>query len=85
MLVVQHSLELEDLHILVASVLHSGNDPQVRHGCDIVGGGRERNLKTTDGANGGFGVSTDGRKTKGSKRQREHGEANECKGSWVEA
>ena len=67
-LVVQHGSELEDLQILVASILHSGNDPQVRHRCDFVGGSRERDLKITSGTNFGMCISTDGGKTKGNKK-----------------
>ena len=74
MLIVQHSSGLDDLQILVPSVLHSDSDLQVRHGCDFVGGGRERDLETTGGAEVGLGVSTDGGKAKGNKRQKEHGE-----------
>ena len=67
-LIVQHSSELDDLQIFVARVLHGGNDPQIGYGWDIVGGSRDRDLKTTGGASGGFGVSTDGCKTKRNKR-----------------
>ena len=36
--VVQHGSELEDLQILIASVLDGGGDPQVGCGRDCVGG-----------------------------------------------
>ena len=64
-LVVQYGSELDDLQILVANVLDGGNDPQLGRGRDFVGGSREGNLKTGGGASHGFGVSTDGCKTKG--------------------
>ena len=67
-LVVQHGPELEDLQIIVASVLDDGGDPQVGCGRDLVGGSRERKLETATGANGGLGVSTDGGETKSDKR-----------------
>ena len=67
-LAVQHGPELEDLHIIIPSVLDGGGDPQVGCGRDFVGGSRERELETTTGANGGLGVSTDGGETKSDKR-----------------
>jgi hypothetical protein len=66
--VIQHNSELEDLKILIANVLGKGDDPQARHGRDFVGGSRERNFKTTNGANRGLSVSADGRKAKSNKR-----------------
>ena len=62
-LVIQHGPVLEDLQILIADVLDSGNDPQVRHGRNFVGGSRERNLKAANGTNRGFCVGADGRKS----------------------
>ena len=83
--VIQHGSRLQDLQILIANVLDSGNDPEVGHGRNFVGGGRERDLKTTDGADRGLGVNTDGRNTKNDERQREHSEAKKSKDSWIKA
>ena len=66
--VVQHTSELEDLQILISSVLDGGGDPQVGCGRDLVGGSRERKLETSTGTNCGLGVSTDGRETESNKR-----------------
>ena len=63
-LVIQYSSGFDGFQILVANILDDGNDPQFGRGCDFVGGSREGNLKTGGGTNHGFGVSTDGRKTK---------------------
>ena len=84
-LVIQHGPELEDLQILVANVLDGSDDPQFGHGRDLVGGSREGNLKTTGGAGGRIGISTDGRKTKSKERQTEHNGAKESKGSLIGA
>ena len=83
-IVVQHGPELEDLQIIIASVLDGGGDPQIRCGRDFVGGSRERKLEITTGANGGFGVSTDYGETKSDKRYEEHGDAKVSEGSWAE-
>ena len=72
-LVIQHGSQLEDLQILVTNVLDGGNDPQLGY-LDLVGGSRERNLKTGGGANHGLGISTEGCKIKSEERQREHGD-----------
>ena len=85
LLIIQHGSRLEDLQIFVSSVLHGGNDPQVRQGCDVVGGSRKVDFETTGGTDGGVGVSTDDRKAKGNKRRREHGEGKEVEGSWIGA
>ena len=66
--VVQHSSELEELQIIITSVLDGGGDPQIGCGHDLVGRSRERKLETATGASGGFGVSTDDRETKSDKR-----------------
>ena len=36
-LVIQHGSELEDLQILIADVLDSGDDPHIGHRRDLVG------------------------------------------------
>ena len=67
-LVIQHCSKLEDPQTPLAGVLDGGDDPQVSHGRDFVGWSRERNIKTTKGANRGLVVGADGRETKGYER-----------------
>ena len=64
-----NSSELEDLQILVTSVLYGGNDLQIRYEWDFVGRGRKRNLESS-GANFWLSISTYGRKaeSEGDKR-----------------
>ena len=80
-LIIQHSSELDDVQILIANILDGGNDHDFGRGHDLVGGSRERDLKTTGGANRRLRVSTNGRETKSKERQRAHGDAKECGGS----
>ena len=84
MLVIQHGSELEDLQILIADVLDSGNDPHIGRGRDLAGWSRERNLETASGANRGLGVSTDDRKAKSDQRQREHDDVKKFKARRIE-
>ena len=81
---IQHASELENLQILIASVLDGGGDPQVGCGRDFVGGSRERKFEITTGVNRGLSVSPNGGKTESNERQREHDDARKCKGSWIE-
>ena len=67
-LVIQYASEFDNLQILVANVLDSGNNHQVVHGRDFACGSRERNLKTGGGGDHGLGVSTDGCETKSDER-----------------
>ena len=80
-LVIQHGSVLEDLRSLAATVRDTGNDLQVRHGRDFVGGSRERDLKTTQAASRRLGVGTDGRKSESDERKREHVDAQKYEGS----
>ena len=83
-LVIQHGSEPEDLQTLIADVLDSGDDPEVRQKCDLIGRSREKDLKTTTGVNRGLGVSTDGGKTKSNERESAHGDAKKSTGDWIE-
>ena len=80
-LVIQHSSELDDVQIFIANILDGGDDHDFGRGRDLVGGSREKDLKTTGGTNGGLSVSTNGRETKSKERQRADSDAKECKGS----
>ena len=84
MFVVQHCSELEDLQILVPSVLYGGDDPQIRYERDFVRRGRKRNLKT-NGASFVLSISTYGHKAENKEGQKEHGEVEKSKGDWIEA
>ena len=79
--VIQHTSEPDDLQILITNILDGGDDPDFGGGRDLVGGSRERGLKTIRGADSEIGVSADYRKTKSEERERAHRDAKECKGS----
>ena len=70
--VIQHTSEPDDLQILITNILDGGNDPDFGGGRDLVGGSRERDLKTIGGADSEIGVSADYRKTKSEERERAH-------------
>ena len=81
---IQDRPEPEDLQRLLSGVLDGGQESDVGRGRNVVGWGREMDLKTVSGVRGGVGVGTDGGETKSNERQREHDDAR-SKGRWIEA
>ena len=81
---IQHGPRFEDIQIVTASIFDDGDDLQVGRRRDLGGWGREVDLKTARGASRGRSVSTDGRETKSSEREREHGDAKKSKDDWIE-